>query len=137
MIEAMRFGVHWRTRHCEEMMAQTMMRFQGCKPVGAEDIWELREELLDLRRSREERCTTKSRLRRRKGIKNHRLRALILNNFVSFDNDEEVEMLQGEGQKQELVETSRYRLWNYFLRKKERNDLGTKTEESDLGPGKT
>ena len=76
MVESTRFSIHWRTRNCEKMMADTMTRFRGCNIVAAENIWELREELLDLRWSREERFTAESRLRRRRGVEYHRLQTL-------------------------------------------------------------
>ena len=70
------------------------MRFKGRETISAEHVRELGEELLDLRRSREERCTYEGRLRGRRGVKNHRLRTLSMNNLPSLDVDKEVEVFQ-------------------------------------------
>ena len=93
-VKTTRFKIHWRTWISEEMMADTMARFQGCETIAAENIRELGEEFLDLRRSREEGSMAKSRLRSRRSMKNHRLQALSAHNHPSFDVDEEVKMFQ-------------------------------------------
>ena len=76
------------------MMANTMGRFQGCETVPAEHVRELREELLDLGRSREVGSTAEGRLRGRRGVENNRLWALRVHNLAPFDVDEKIKVLQ-------------------------------------------
>ena len=93
------------------MMADTMARSQGRETVTAEHVRELREEPLNLGRSRE----VGSRLRGWRGVENNRLRALRLHNLASFDVNEKIKprnQLRIEGLKQVQAETSRCKLWN-------------------------
>ena len=100
------------------MMADTMRRFRGRETMAAEKIRELREELLDLRRSREERSMVEGRLRSRRGMENYRLWALSVHNLPSFDIDKEIKVLQ------KICSEERNRYQSQLKRPK-RNDLGS------------
>ena len=112
------------------MMSDSMVRFRGCETIAAEHVWELREELLNLRRSGEERCTSEGRLRARRGVKNHRLQTLSMNNLPPLDVYKEVEVFQ------EICTQEGNRYWSQLerpginfrilsTRESERNDLST------------
>ena len=52
-----RFSINQRTRSSEEMITDSMAKFGSSKTITGEDIRELGEELLNLRRSSEEKGT--------------------------------------------------------------------------------
>ena len=83
----MRLSIGWRTWSNEKVMSDSMSRFRGRETITAEHIQELGEQLLNLRQSCKERHTLEGRLRGRRGVKNHRLWTLSMNNLSSLDVD--------------------------------------------------
>ena len=76
------------------MMMDTVARFGGSKTITGEDIRELREELLNLRRNSDESGMGESGLRCGRGVEDNRLWAVGVDHLAPLDVDEKVEVLQ-------------------------------------------